>query len=253
MLLIAGCSPQQDENEKGKVIVLMYHRITSGTATNLYERSVADLEGDLIYLKEHNIKVIDFDDLPMMVSGGVIPETDCAILTFDDGDHSWYDYVMPLVIKYRVKATFFLWTAMMDRDSFLSWEEVEYMSHYIDASGENPFTFGSHTMDHQYLLDRKSSFNSLQAYNEYLDEELGGSRKMIEAHTPVEVKALSLPYGNGAGDMDIIEGAIRNGYKYIRTSEWSAFDPVSLYLMRIPSLPILNDTDPKVISTYLSN
>ena len=254
-MIITGCSREPDPVIEGKVIVLMYHRISEGTASNIYERSVADFEADLQYLKEQNIRVIGFDELDEMITGGTVPETHCAILTFDDGDHSWITRAMPLLLKYEMKATFFLWTEMilLERDSFLSWDEVEYMSHYMDDNGRLPFVFGSHTLYHQYLLDRKLAMNDPEAYAIYLDEELGGSRNLIEAHIPGSVTILSLPFGNGAGDPDIIAGALRNGYKFIRTSEWGALDPVTANKLRIPSLPLLSDTNIGIISTYLDS
>lgn len=253
LILLASCDRTPDTVDEGKVIVLMYHRITEGAATNLYERSAADLEGDLKYLREKNIRVIDFSELNEMVLSGQPPATDCAVLTFDDGDHSWLTLVTPLLSSYRVPATFFLWASMIEeeRASFLSWDEVELMSHYMDYTGRRPFVFGSHSLYHQYLLEKKSVYPDPADYAAYLDEELGGSRILIEKHTPLPVNILSLPFGDGAGDPDIIAGAERNGYSFIRTSEWGAFDVREVNLMRIPSLPMLDATDPELISYYL--
>jgi len=251
-MIFAGCSHDPDPVIEGKVVVLMYHRISEGVPANLYERSMTDFEADLRYLNENKIRVIGFEDLEEMVDAGVNPGTHCAIITFDDGDHSWLTRAMPLLLKYEMKGTFFLWTSMIydNRYSFLSWDEIEYMSHYRDEDGNYPFIFGSHTLYHQYLLSKKESM-SAQAFAEYLDEELDGSKRLIEAHTAVEVNTLSLPFGNGAGDEDIIAGAVRAGYKFIRTSEWNVVDPKTVNLFRIPSLPILSESGIEEISTYL--
>lgn len=252
-LLLAGCSRINDPvpAPAGKIIVLMYHRIVEGTATNLYERSVKDLEGDLKYLVDNKINVIGFDALENVSALGKMPSGNSAILTFDDGDHSWYTLVRPLLLKYNMKATFFLWTNMTGHDSFLSWDEVELMSNYMYSGGERPFIFGSHTFSHQYLLDRKAGFSTMAEYNSFLDYELGESKKIIDSHTPIDVSVLSLPFGDGAGDADIITAAKRNGYKFIRTSIWGAIDSPGVNLFAIPSLPILDATNIDEISTYL--
>ena len=91
----------------------MYHRIVKGEASNLYERSIENLEADLKYLNEHNIKVLTFSDLEIISAAGSMPEGNSAIITFDDGDSSWYTLVRPLLLSYQMKATFFLWTYMM--------------------------------------------------------------------------------------------------------------------------------------------
>jgi biofilm PGA synthesis lipoprotein PgaB len=253
-LIFAGCSKINDPvpAPAGKIIVLMYHRIVEGAATNLYERSVKDLEGDLKYLVNNNIKVISFNDLDNVVASGKMPSGNSAILTFDDGDNSWYTLVRPLILKYNMQATFFLWTYMMDHDSFLSWDEVELMSNYMYSGGERPFIFGSHTFSHQYLLARKAGFSTMTEYNSFLDYELGVSKRIIESHTPVNVSALSLPFGDGAGDADIITAAKRNGYKYIRTSIWGAIDTPGVSLFVLPGLPVLDATTTLEIASYLN-
>jgi peptidoglycan/xylan/chitin deacetylase (PgdA/CDA1 family) len=121
ILIITGCSRQDNpEPEKpGKIIVLMYHRIVKGEASNLYERSIENLEADLKYLKANNIKVLSFNDLETISATGSMPEGNSAVITFDDGDSSWYTLVRPLLLNYRIKATFFLWTYMIGHDSFL--------------------------------------------------------------------------------------------------------------------------------------
>lgn len=229
----------------------MYHRIVKGEASNLYERSIANLEADLIYLIENSIKVITFNDLKSLQASGSMPEGHSAIITFDDGDNSWYTLVRPLLLKYRMRATFFLWTNMIGSNSFITWPEVEDMSHYTLPGGDHPFIFGSHTFNHRYLLQSKYGFSSQEEYNSFLDYELGRSKDVIEEHTPLPADILSLPYGDGAGDTEIIAAAKRNGYNYIRTSIWGAISNADQDLLIIPSLPMLDSAEPELIGYYL--
>jgi len=251
--MLAGCSrtdyPEPVENPR--VVILMYHRITTGDAGNIYERSKADFEDDLKYLADNNIKVIGFSDLDRIVAGEEELRTHAAIITFDDGDHSWLTIVAPLLKKYRVPATFFLWAGKMGMNSFLSWDEVEMMSSYMNDSGERPFSFGSHTMSHQYLMTMKAALGGGQAFSEYLDEELGGSKILIDRYISGSVEALALPYGDGAGDPDVAAAALRNGYSFIRTSERSVTGTPSSDLLRLPALPMLDDTTQDYIGSYL--
>lgn len=230
----------------------MYHRIVSGDATNLYERSVVNLESDLKYIRDKHINVLSINDLTEISGSGQMPLGNSVILTFDDGDYSWVTLVKPLLIKYHMTASFFLWTDMVGHDSFVSWDDVEDMSHYMYEDGARPFNFGSHTFSHQYLLQQKANFSSSEEYNAYLDYQLGKSKEAIQRHVPVNVTALSLPFGDGAGDPVIAEAARRNGYNLVRSSTWGnisspAFDP-----MNIPSLPVLDSTTDGVIDFYLN-
>lgn len=252
-LSLSACKPESGEDPAGagKIIVLMYHRIVDGTAGNLYERSISDLESDIKYLKDNNINIIDFAELGTVLSGGKMPSGNSAILTFDDGDHSWYSLVRPLFAKHKIKATFFLWTNMIGEDSFLSWEEVEGMSHYMISPGIRLFTFGSHSCSHRYLYQSIDEFHSSEEYNAFLDYEFGISKQTIEKHTPGHVRIFALPYGDGAGESEIISAAQRNGYEFIRTSVWGAIENPETDPFIIPSLPMLDSTDQQLIGTYL--
>lgn len=253
LFIISGCSKDSIPEGEGKVIVLMYHNITEGTANDLYERSTADFEADLLYLQNNNIKVIGFDELEEMVAKKIRPVQNMAIITFDDGYRSWLTLARPLLIKYNMKATFFLWVSEIGSENFLNWDEVELMSHYCTIDGLRPFTFASHTLNHPFLFDKKLSFEDPDEYQEFLNLELGESKRIIEESSPVPVKVLALPYGNGAGEADIINAARRNGYTSIRTSIWGAIDPADTDLYNLPSLPMLDTSDPSIIGLYLSS
>lgn len=251
--LAAGCGrmPGPEVVDNPKVVIIMYHRITEGKAENLYERSAADFEKDLLYLLNNNISVIDFQQLEEIVSGRIELNRHAAIITFDDGDHSWYTRAAPLLKKYRMKATFFLWTSRMGMNSFLSWDEVKLMSNYAYEGGERPFAFGSHTSSHHMLLEKKEALGGGVPFADYLDEELGGSKRLIESHINGSVDALALPFGDGAGDEDIIASALRHGYRFIRTSERNITGTPATDLWRLPALPLLDDTKPELIGGYL--
>jgi hypothetical protein len=75
---------------------------------------------------------------------------------------------------------------------------------------------------------------------------------MIEEHTPGNVSVLSLPYGNGASDPDIIAAAKRNGYSFIRTSKWNAADLNDINPYAVPSLPVLDSTTQEEIGSYFT-
>jgi len=203
-----------------------------------------------LYLKNNNIKVIGFDELEELVKKKISPQQHMAIITFDDGYHSWTSLARPLLLKYNMKATFFLWTAQIGEEGFLSWDDVDLMSHY-SIDGRFPFAFGSHTLSHPFLLDKKSTFDDPAEYHVFLDHELSESKRIIETKSPLPVNSLALPYGNGAGDLEIINAAKRNGYSFIRTSAWDVVDPRDADLYNLPAIPMLDSSEPEIIGFYL--
>jgi peptidoglycan/xylan/chitin deacetylase (PgdA/CDA1 family) len=253
IIILSGCKEDPVPAEKGRIVVLLYHRITEEVPSNLYERNITDFESDIKYLINNNIKIISFDDLSIIKESGTMPDGHSAIISFDDGDRSGYDLVLPVLRKYQMKATFFLWIEKIDQDTYFTSSEVKLMSNYMLPGGTRPFTFGSHTYTHQYLLVRKTTFTTDEEYNSFLDYELGESRRIIELLTPNDVKALALPFGDGAGDNEIIAAAQRNGYSFIRTSVHSAIKDPDIDMFNIPSVPILNNTLSEEIGYYLEN
>ena len=255
-LVFSGCSRQDEPPlpENPQILVLMYHKIARGEAENLYERSSVRFENDLKYMINNNISVISFDDLEKIKASGKMPENHSAIITFDDGDRSWYDIAVPLLKRYAMKATFFLWVEKIGSNSFLSWNEIHYMSNIMYQGGIKPFVFGSHSYSHPFLLANKDYYEKSEDYLVFLNWELKRSKEVIEEHTPGLVSILALPYGDGAGDPDIIASAMNNGYKFIRTSRNDAIADISaLDLFNIPSLPMLDNTEQDEIGYYLEH
>lgn len=255
-LIFAGCSkePEPPYPEKARIVTLMYHKISDGQASNLYERSKEEFEKDIKYLIANNISVISFNDLENISKSGIMPERHSAIITFDDGDRSWYDIAVPVLKKYGMKATFFLWVEKMGSNSFINWQDVQFISHITYPGGIKPFVFGSHSYSHPFLHSSKSNYSTPEEYNLFLNWELSRSKEFIEEYTPDEVTILALPYGDGAGDPEIIQAAQSNGYKFIRTSRNDVIDDISgLNLYNIPSLPMLNITDQDEIGYYLNH
>jgi len=242
---------EPEPEPEGKIIVLMYHRITSGEAGNLYERSIQDLNKDFEYLKKNKINVISFYDLAEIKDSGKMPSGNSAIITFDDGDHSWFSNVQQLLKEHRYKATFFLWVYMIGRNSFLEWQDVEMMSHYTLEGGIRPFTFGSHSFSHPYLYSARNGYSDSEKYNAFLDYEFRESKRIIEEHVPGSVDIFALPFGDGAGDDIIITAAKRNGYKLIRTSNQRTINNADLDLFLIPAIPMLDNTESNTIGYYL--
>ena len=243
-----------------KLLVLMYHNFTTLTQPGAYDRNLTDFENDLIYLRDHNITVISLGDMLKIQQGKApVPAGNIAVITIDDAYTSAYTRAFPLLKKYQVKATCFLITSFIGEPGRLTWKQVEEMGRYTIKNGKdkldnNLVTFGSHTVDHNSLVYDPAVFASRQDYLKFLNMELNQSRKAIEKHTDQQEMFLSLPYGAGAYDADIINAAKRYGYDGIRTSEfgtlWGAVDLFTVEDYGIPSLPIFGDTNISTVQEH---
>jgi len=235
-----------------RIIVLMYHKIVSGEPENEYERNVIEFENDLKYLRNNNYQILSAEDLIRIDAGEPVLLSDGIVITFDDGFNSDYSTAYPLLSQYKIPAVFFIVAEWIGTAGYMTWDEVWLISQYHDNDGKKLFDIGSHTSSHPYLEQSEPLFTTRQDYLNFLNTELEDSKNWITDVTGQTNIFLSLPFGDGANNSDIIQTAMKNGYKGIRTSVWNSLTVEDLNLFSIPSLPVLSATSINIIKNYLN-
>ena len=87
------------------VPVIMYHLITERPKyIGKYGITPAELETDLKYLQSEGYTTVVMQDLINYVENGVALPEKPIVLTFDDGNNSDYQYLLPLLKKYEMRA-----------------------------------------------------------------------------------------------------------------------------------------------------
>lgn len=178
-------SPSHAPVETVKVPILTYHRIRPHTkkdsfASRSYITTPEAFEKELAYLKENHYTVISMKQLLDAFEGAPLPEKP-VMLTFDDAYKEHYTYVLPLLKRYQIPATFFIYTKGVTdgyRD-FMTWDEVRKLV----SSG---MTIGAHTVSHSNLT--KLSLNELS--HEVLD-----GKKKLEDNLGIPITVFAYPYG----------------------------------------------------------
>lgn len=236
-------------SKSNRIVILMYHDLVDGDPGNIYERKMSDFENDLAWLQD-NFQILSMNDLILIQSGQKELNSNGAVITFDDGYSSWYSKAFPLMSSLNIPATFFLVAEWVETTGYLTWPEVWLMSQYTNGEGENIFSMGSHSSSHPFLEQSRQSFVTDQDYLDFLDIELGDSREWIVDVTGQSDIFLSLPFGDGAYNSDIIQAAVRNGYSGIRTSVWNSFSAGEMNIFALPSIPVLSDTPIELIGEY---
>ncbi|MDH7483672.1 MAG: polysaccharide deacetylase family protein [Spirochaetales bacterium] len=272
-----------DLEPKAKVLILLYHNLTTSTMPGEYERNITDFENDLKYLRDNNIKTISLEDILKIQNGQLSfpPEQRLAVIMFDDGYISMYTRAFPLLKQYGMKATFAIITSFVGlptnipdgEPGRLTWTQIKTMARYHSATGERLFYFASHTVDHRSLNFNDTMGGSYplpyavddeNGYKIFLNMELNQSRKEIQSRIDQKIMFLALPYGKGTplGTPDDIrswpfirDAAIRMKYSGIRTSdygiEFGAFNAKNTeWNYHMPSLGIYGDTDITILPRY---
>jgi len=220
-----------------KIVILMYHNLVFGRTGNEYNRDIYNFEHDLAFIRSR-FKIVDFYDLLAVREGRMKLTSDAALISFDDGDLSMYAIAYPLLKEYGIKATFFLISGFVGEIGYMNWQQIREMAGYRDAKGNKLFTMGSHGSSHRYLGE---------VDHDTLLRELADSKTAIEANTGEPADILALPFGSGAGKMEIIEAAAGLGYRAIRTSDSTFAAAGALDPFRLPGIYIDNTSTDKAM------
>ena len=117
--------------------VLMYHFFYDGTKEDGSNRDnnyveISDFEEQIKYLKENNFYFPTWEEVEKYVDGDIILPEKSIVLTFDDGDNSFFELAVPVLQKYDVDGTSFVITSWYGYRANEKQKNVIYESHSDD-------------------------------------------------------------------------------------------------------------------------
>jgi len=131
---------------RAHVPILCYHQIRDWDANEAevdkpYIVAPAMFAAQMDFLDQHGYHPISPDQLIAYLTGaGTLPHQP-VLITFDDGDSSQWTNAVPELQKHHFTATFFIMTVVLDKQNYLSSDQVQA----LDRMG---MTIGAHTWDH---------------------------------------------------------------------------------------------------------
>lgn len=178
-----------------KVPIIIYHSIRPHIAGESIMQDRFDItpelfEEQLLYLKNNGYTTISPDILAEDIKNGTTtPIIKPVMLTFDDGWENQYKYGFPLLKKYNMVATFYVYTKPIDANNkhYLSWDQVIEMSN----SG---MIIGSHTLSHP-LMKHSTPID--------IRKEIFGSKKVLEDELKKPVLHFAQPFGYTNPEIEI--------------------------------------------------
>ena len=192
----APTKPAIDQN--AQVIVFGYHRFEKKVRRPDTEITPEAFEAQMQELQDKKIPVIRMQDFLAWKRGEKSIPARAAIITIDDGYKSGYEVAWPILKKFDYPFTLFVYTEGIKPGRYsggesMSWEQLAEMR---DAGVD----IQSHTETHQDLrkppYDRLLKKRYTQAeYDPWLENELAGSKQIIEQKLGLRVDALAVPYG----------------------------------------------------------
>ena len=199
------------ENNKGGLIaegfqtipILTYHRFAEDCNSPLcMPKRLFELQ--MRYLKENGYHVITPEELLAFLEYRHGLPKKSVLITMDDGYRSAYDIAYPILKEYGFTATLCIYTSFVGVSNIaITWEQLRKMK-------ANGFTIGSHTVSHSDLTRPKEGETEL-AFIARIEEEIQGSKKIIDKKLGQDTCILAYPYGYY--DQRSINVARQAGYK----------------------------------------
>lgn len=116
LMLKSGFITMQLNGNGGRIVLLMYHRVTHERDALGLSISPVFFEQQLKFLKSR-FKMISLTEVVSMLASGTL-SGEYACLTFDDGYRDNYDHAYQLLRKYNVPATIFVTVDSLETGNF---------------------------------------------------------------------------------------------------------------------------------------
>src|SRR6266700_2381937 len=193
-------------DQTAQVIIFCYHRLVDKIRFLGTEITPAAFEAQMKALKDRGITVIPMQDLLAWKRGEKSIPPRCAVVTFDDGWKSQYEVVFPIMKKYGYPFTMFIYTegvrgGALGGGEAITWEQLADMR-------DNGVDIEAHTATHQDLREghnimlaaaggkRTRTKLTGPAYEQWVHNEVVGSKELLEQRLGIKVNCFAVPFGN---------------------------------------------------------
>jgi peptidoglycan/xylan/chitin deacetylase (PgdA/CDA1 family) len=186
------------------VPILLYHRLGPVVADSMTITTQA-FESQMKYLKENGYTVIRLRQLVDYYLGKSqsLP-FHSLVITIDDGHKSVYTDLFPLLKKYQIPATLFIYPSALSNASYaMTWDQLREMKE------TGLLDFQCHTFWHPNFKNEKKRLKPAE-YENFVEMQLKKSKEKIERELHAKVDMLAWPFG--IYDDELINKAISSGY-----------------------------------------
>lgn len=187
-----------------RVPILAYHNFDP-SITGEMTLSTEKFEQQLKWLKDNDFTVIPLKDLVSYLQGETssLPEKP-VVITADDGRKSVYTYMWPLVRKYNVPVTLFIYPTSISNASYaMTWGQLKE----LQATGL--FDIQGHTYWHPNFKQEKKRLSEIE-YQKLINAQFISSKKIIDTKLGTNITLLAWPYG--IYDDQLGNEAAKDGY-----------------------------------------
>ena len=207
LILLALCfGAVSSATEDVSVPVLCYHRFGPTRADSMTVTTKV-FEAQMKWLKDNGYTVIPMRTLVNYLLGqGPPPPPKSVVLTADDAHKTVYSDMWPLVRKYKMPVTLFIYPSCVSNPHApyaMSWEQLK------ELQKTGLFDMQSHTFWHPNFKKDKKKLKP-EEYQKLVDTQLSKSKKILEKKFGTTVDLLAWPFG--IYDDELEKEASKAGY-----------------------------------------
>lgn len=215
------CCLTQKQFSEYQIPIIMYHHILKDESRHGdFIISPDDFEKDLKYIKKEGFTTItDLDLIAYQEKGTPLPEKP-IMLTFDDGHLSYFEYVVPLLEKYEMKAIVSVvgsytndYTENPDKSvsyAYLSWNEIAELSKSTHTRIAN-HTYDMHKISANRKGCAKASGESKEHHRKIFTEDVKKMQSLIYENTKINADCFTYPFGSYCAETE--EELKKSGFK----------------------------------------
>src|SRR5712672_850182 len=193
-------------DQTAQTIIFCYHLLVDKVRYPGTEITPAAFETQMKELKDRGITVISMQDLLTWKRGEKNIPPRCAVISFDDGWKSQYEVAWPIMKKFGYPFTMFIYTEGVRGGSLgggeaITWEQLADMR-------DNGVDIEAHSATHPDLREghnimlaaaggkRTRTKLTGPAYEQWVHNEVVGSKELLEQRLGIKVNCFAVPFGN---------------------------------------------------------
>jgi peptidoglycan/xylan/chitin deacetylase (PgdA/CDA1 family) len=231
-----------DYSPAGSTPIFVYHRF-GPTVSDSMTITTSVFESHIQSFMENGFQVVALRDLVAGSSQRTSLSSRQIAITIDDGHKTVYTEALPIIKKYRIPVTLFLYPSNLSNASYaMTWEQLGEMK----ATGL--VDFQSHTYWHPNFKKDKDRLRPTD-YEKFVEIQLKKSKETLEKHLQLKVDMLAWPFG--IYDSWLMAKAADAGYVAAFTIDRHHASS-SDHPMALPRYLITNGDQGKVLENILS-
>jgi peptidoglycan/xylan/chitin deacetylase (PgdA/CDA1 family) len=204
LLFIVCISPLPVFAADTGVPILLYHRLGPTVADSM-TMTTATFESHLKYLKENGYTVIPLRRvIDWYQKKAPAPPAKSVVIVEDDAHKTVYSDMLPLVKKYNVPVTVFVYPSAVSNAKYaMTWDQIR------ELKKTGLFDFQSHAYWHPNFKKEKKKLKPVE-YEKLVDVQLKKAKQKIEKEVGGTVDLLAWPFG--IYDDQLVQRATAAGY-----------------------------------------